>query len=920
MSFNLHFFRPLSFQGSGWRVLTPYFVDLEMVSCLPLSGGSADYNPTTEHCPSHHITFYQNKMQITSMPDDHSQENGICFYIAVAMGILGPDKEYHVFVEMVHRLGTPAGLDVKVEDVEKVEKDAKWAAHGVGINVIYKDEDGDIIPVYASKKPNPTRTVVLLLFHCQNSQGEQKMHYALVSDPLRLIRHKGKIRKDTSKEQLYQKHPCYNCMNTFWTPEALGNHQRFCLKNPTRRVLMPHQSEKLVFDAKRLTEEGRSIEERTFKSAYLCFFDYETLATKAKRKCTCSDEILENTRRLKQEEEEWQQMSLDDKIEFIIQAKMELSLDDDPNLEEDLEALTISKLFETHGPCIIVNNKSRKVKRPTIGRRSLKDAVCTHQSTDLVVQEPYMLSYIVCDRETNVIEEETIIGEECGDRFLEQLVRLANELIPPSLSPGIPYQISSTDRELLLQTTHCHICGFEMTNCVKVIDHDHLTGKVVGVAHNECNLRRRERKHLTVFCHNFSGFDSHFLIQCLAKDPSCIEDIDALPSNNQKFKMITLNRNIRMLDSLAFTQTGLDKLVNQLRLSGCSFNLMNDIVDSNGEKELLLRKGVFPYSAATSVDRLYAMTECPAKEVFFDELSESHIDNEDYNHFIKVWETFKPKNMMEYAVIYCKTDVRLLAEAVFDMREKIWADFGLDICAYLSLPMLSKDMWLKHTGQSLDLLYDQEMAFLCMQNIRGGLCFINQRSAGKGSLHEEKEAAVKKGHLIYLDVTNLYGKAMMMALPHSDFRWMNQEEVDNFVPLRDIDLTGDRGFILEVDLEYPEELHEAHQSFPLAPEKFVITEHDLSPYSRECYDAIYRTSPDQYYTQEKLTASFHNRTRYLLHGFNLYFYLQSGLKLKKIHRIITFKQVASIKEYIEYCTNKRREAKTESEKAYWKVR
>jgi hypothetical protein len=187
--------------------------------------------------------------------------------------------------------------------------------------------------------------------------------------------------------------------------------------------------------------------------------------------------------------------------------------------------------------------------------------------------------------------------------------------------------------------------------------------------------------------------------------------------------------------------------VNQLRLSGCSFNLMNDIVDSNGEKELLLRKGVFPYSAATSVDRLYAMTECPAKEVFFDELSESHIDNEDYNHFIKVWETFKPKNMMEYAVIYCKTDVRLLAEAVFDMREKIWADFGLDICAYLSLPMLSKDMWLKHTGQSLDLLYDQEMAFLCMQNIRGGLCFINQRSAGKGSLHEEKEAAVKKGHI-----------------------------------------------------------------------------------------------------------------------------------------------------------------------------
>ena len=680
---------------------------------------------------------------------------------------------------------------------------------------------------------------------------------------------------------------------------------------------MPKTWEKLKFDDSRLTEEGKSVEERTFKSAYMAFFDFETYITKSEKPCTCRDDILENTRRVQQEEEEWQEMSLDERIDFVIQAQMEVSLEDDPDLEEDVNALAVAKLFETHGPCTIVSNKTRKIRKP---RRKNRLPVCPHKQTCLFEERPYMLSYILCDRDANIVEEETIIGEECADMFLERIVKIADELIPPSISPGIPYHLSTSDRQLLLKTKDCHICGFEMTNCVKVIDHDHLTGKVVGVAHNECNLKRRERKHLTVFCHNFTGFDGHFIIQALAREPACIRDICAIPDNSQKFKTVTLNRNIKLLDSLAFLQTGLGQLVEQLRMSGCEFNLMNDLVENEDEKRMLVRKGVFPYSLVTSFDKLYSVTDCPEKHEFYDLLSETNITNEDYNHALKVWHMFKPKNLMEYAVIYCKTDVRLLAEAVFDMREKIWRDFKLDICAYLSLPMLSKDMWLKHSGQSLDLLYDQEMSFLVMNSIRGGLCFINQRSAGEGSLHEEMESVLKKGHIFYLDINNLYGFAMSMALPHSDFKWMTDEEVERFDPMVDIDVNGERGFILEVDLEYPEELHDAHNSFPLAPEKFVITEDDLSPYSKDCYDAIYRTSESYYYAQEKLTTTFKDKKNYVVHGFNLHYYLSSGLKLKKIHRIISFKQANSIAGYVEYCTEQRRLAKTESEKAYWKVR
>jgi hypothetical protein len=890
-----------------------------MSACLPLSGGAFDYSPNTEHCPPHFISFYQSKMQITSMPDDHCQENGICFYIALAMCILGAHKDYDAFSQLVDQLGTPAGLDVKVEDVDKVENDSQWGSYSLGINIVYKDEDGDIIPIRATKKTNAIRTVVLLLFHCQNAQGEQRMHYAYVGEPLRLIRHKGNIRKDTSNRQFYQKFPCYNCMNTFWSPEALTNHQTFCMTQGTMMVQMPKEHEKLTFDSSRLSDEGKSMEERTFKSAYLCFFDVETYIQKVDKPCSCSEDILENTRKIREEEEAWSNMSIDEKIDFIIQSQMEETLEDASYAEEALNTLALGKLFETHGPCTIVNHKTKKIKRP---KRKSTIPVCPHKQKKLFEERPYMLSYIVCDRDANIVEEETIIGEDCGDRFLEQLVTIADEMIPPSVSPGIPYQISSTDRQLLLKTKDCHICGRVMANCVKVIDHDHLTGNVIGVAHNECNLKRRERKHLTVFCHNMSGFDSHFLIQTLTREPPCVRQTDGLPSNKQKFKTLTINNNIKFLDSLAFLQTSLDGLVGQLRASGCQFKLLDDMVQNDEEKKMLTRKGVFPYDAATSIEKLYTTTSCPSKKEFYNQLQETHIDDDDYNHALQVWEMFKPKNLMEYAVIYCKSDVRLLAEAVFDMREKIWRDFNLDICAYLSLPMLSKDMWLKHSGACLDLLYDQETAFLCMNNIRGGLSFVTQRSAGEGSLHEEAENKLKKGHMFYLDANNLYGFAMSKLLPHSDFRWMTPAEVAAFDPKRDILMDGnqEQGYILEVDLEYPEELHYAHNSFPLAPEKLNITEDILSPYSRACYDAIYRVRETDSYEQEKLTATFNDRTNYLVHGFNLVFYMKMGLKLKKIHRILTFKQAASIADYVAFCTKKRKEAKTESEKAYWKVR
>ena len=89
--------------------------------------------------------------------------------------------------------------------------------------------------------------------------------------------------------------------------------------------------------------------------------------------------------------------------------------------------------------------------------------------------------------------------------------------------------------------------------------------------------------------------------------------------------------------------------------------------------------------------------------------------------------------------------------------------------------------------------------------------------------------AVSQTNIMYLDANNLYGWAMSQYLPYSKLKWLNQKEIDKF----DVNLIGENSldeYILEVDLEYPHELHEFYNDYRLAPEKLEISHNMLSKY------------------------------------------------------------------------------------------
>ena len=81
-------------------------------------------------------------------------------------------------------------------------------------------------------------------------------------------------------------------------------------------------------------------------------------------------------------------------------------------------------------------------------------------------------------------------------------------------------------------------------------------------------------------------------------------------------------------------------------------------------------------------------------------------------------------------------------------------------------------------------------------------------------------------------MNNLYGDAMSEYLPYGGFKWVkvNNKLINRILNESDNSL---HGYFLEVDLNYPEHLHDYHKDYPMAPEKIKIEDDMLSPYCLE---------------------------------------------------------------------------------------
>ena len=387
-------------------------------------------------------------------------------------------------------------------------------------------------------------------------------------------------------------------------------------------------------------------------------------------------------------------------------------------------------------------------------------------------------------------------------------------------------------------------------------------------------------------------------------------NINAIPNNMEKYMAFMLGNHLVFLDSFQFMSSGLEKLVSNLPRKSLKYTSQK----FKGKKlDLMARKGVYPYDHMDSFDKFNE--KLPTKEEFYSVLNNEHISDEDYKNAQNVWNTFSLKNMGEYHNLYLKSDVLLLADVFENFRKTCLEYYKLDPCHYFTSPGLSWDAMLKMTKIKLELMTDIDMFQFIEKGLRGGISYIANRygEANNKYMKEYNEKAPSK-YIMYLDANNLYGWAMSQYLPTGGFRWMTQKQIDK-IDLAKYKEDNNKGFIAEADFEYPEELHDLHNDYPLAPEKINVDKYNLSEYCKRISEK-YGISTG---LVSKLIPTLGKKEKYVLHYRNLQLYIDLGLKVTNVHRVLEFNQSPWLKQYIDFNTEKRKNAKNAFEKDFFKL-
>ena len=426
----------------------------------------------------------------------------------------------------------------------------------------------------------------------------------------------------------------------------------------------------------------------------------------------------------------------------------------------------------------------------------------------------------------------------------------------------------------------CHVCD-EALEGDSVRDRCHITGKYRGAAHTACNLKLLLNTKTTVIpvvFNNLRGYDSHLLMQAISKVEG---GIGCIPNNTEKYISFSIGQ-LRFIDSAQFLLASLDKLVAANPPE--AFRITARHEPNRERRELLMRKGVYPYEYMDTWDR-FTEPKLPPKEVFYSKLFDAHISDEDYTHAQKVWETFGCKTLGDYSDLYCGTDVLLLADVFETFRRTCQKQYGLDPAHYYTSPGLSWDAPLKKTGVELEMLTDYDQHLLIEKGLRGGISMASKRHArANNPLVEGYDPWQPSSHILYLDANNLYGWAMSQYVPTGGFRWVDDgQQLAKTIAEQPVD--GPEGYILEVDLEYPKDLHDAHNAYPLAPERMMVQKKSMSEYQYNLLGV--GVAPTEV---EKLVPNLRNKDRYVLHYRNLQLYMSLGMRLTKVHRALRFDQ------------------------------
>ena len=334
--------------------------------------------------------------------------------------------------------------------------------------------------------------------------------------------------------------------------------------------------------------------------------------------------------------------------------------------------------------------------------------------------------------------------DDCVNKFIKWIFRQQkqiNRVIKEHFNKEL--MMTTQDEEIYNNSQICWICREEL-NADKVRDHCHITGKFIGAAHNQCNLKLKIPKKLPIIFHNLEGYDGHIIFKELNNFDVTV---DVIPKTIEKYVSIIVNRTITFIDSNEFYKGSLDTIASNLEDNDFKYLLSEFPID---KLEILKRKDAYPYEWVDSYEK-FNYPSLPPKKCFYSSLedgkrdkSDGHISDEQYLHLKNVWSTFNFNKFEDFDNHYLKK--RLLLSHVFEKFLSTSVKYyNLDPCHYFSAPGLSWDAMLKMTGVTLEKICDPDKYMFFEQRMRGGVSYINKRYSETS----------KNKYILYLDMNNL---------------------------------------------------------------------------------------------------------------------------------------------------------------------
>lgn len=445
----------------------------------------------------------------------------------------------------------------------------------------------------------------------------------------------------------------------------------------------------------------------------------------------------------------------------------------------------------------------------------------------------------------------------------------------------------------------CWICEEQFTkDNIKLTFHNHNTGLYDSPICNNCNIQIKDKVNIPVFFHNLNYDKNIFFSQLIIWYNQNLDDIKnqnvkILPNNSENFKSFNVG-NLNFLDSFAFMSSGLGKLIENVPDKDKNYL---KYLSKNDEDifKIMKMKGQFPYEWFDDINKLKTPIEELKKEHFDSSLYQSKLNDIEWLGIKHIIEKLQIKTFEDYHDFYLDIDVYGLADVFENFRKTSLQYYNLDPCNYVGCPSFAWDAMLLKTKIELEVLKDSDMYLFFERGIRGGQSVIfNKYEEANNKYMNDYNKNIENSFISYLDANNLYGHSMSRPLPYKDFKWVETLSLDFIMNYKE---DSNIGYTLEVDLEYPKHLHDLHNDYPLAPERF-------KPEGSDC---------------EKLCGTFYDKINYVVDIRNLQFYLEKGMLLKKVSRVVQYTQKKWLKEWIDMNTLFRQNAKNEFEKDYFKL-